>query len=217
MNKEMIESLKKLENIQVVAVSKMHTKEEVDAVAKEGLTTFGENKVQEFLEKYDSNYKWHIIGHLQTNKVKYIVGKADVIESLDSLKLAKEIEKQAKKHDVIQECYVQIKISKDENKTGLPIEEAILFLKDCEELSHIKITGLMCVASNTDDENLIINEFDQMHELFDLTQKMYPEMKYLSMGMSDDYELAIAHGSNTIRIGSSIFGKRNYHKVGDRL
>ena len=210
MNIEMIETLKKLENVQVVAVSKTRTKEEIDEVAKLGLTTFGENKVQEFVEKYDPNYKWHIIGHLQTNKVKYIVGKVDVIESLDSVKLAKEIEKQATKHNVIQECYVQIKISNDENKTGLPIEDAILFLKECEAFPHIKITGLMCVASNTEEESIVINEFDQMNELFKLVKKMYPDMHYLSMGMSDDYLLALKHGSNTIRIGSSIFGKRNY-------
>lgn len=209
MNKEMINSLKELENIQVIAVSKTRTKEEIDEVASMGLTTFGENKVQELVDKYDEKYTWHLIGHLQTNKVKYVVGKA-VIETLDSIKLAKEIEKQAKKHNLVQECYVQIKISNDENKTGLPIEDAILFLKECEQFEHIKITGLMCVATNTEDEHIIINEFEQMKELFNLTKMMYPEMKYLSMGMSDDYKLAIEHGSNTIRIGSAIFGQRNY-------
>ena len=129
MNKEMINKLKNM-NVNIVAVSKYHSKEEIDAVAKEGLITFGENRVQEFLEKYDPKYKWHIIGHLQTNKVKYIIGKVEMIESLDSIKLAKEIEKQAAKHDVIQNALVQIKISKDELKTDLPIEETDSFLKD---------------------------------------------------------------------------------------
>lgn len=212
MNKELIESLKKIENATIVAVSKTRTKEEVDEVAKLGLTTFGENKVQELVDKYDPNYTWHIIGHLQTNKVKYIIGKVDVIESLDSLKLAKEIEKHAKKQDVIQKCLVQIKISDDEMKTGLPIEEAFTFLKELENYPHILVKGFMCVASNTEDEQLIVSEFDQMHDLFNKAKALYPEIDTLSMGMSGDYELALAHGSNMVRIGSAIFGARDYSK-----
>lgn len=201
------------EDVTLIAVSKTKPVEMLSTIYDQGIRDFGENKVQEMCDKIEqlpSDIRWHMIGHLQTNKVKYIVGKVDVIESLDSVKLAKEIEKQASKHNVIQECYVQIKISNDENKTGLPIEDAILFLKECEAFPHIKITGLMCVASNTEEESIVINEFDQMNELFKLLKKMYPDMHYLSMGMSDDYLLALKHGSNTIRIGSSIFGKRNY-------
>lgn len=207
MNKEMINKLKNM-NVNIVAVSKYHTKEEIDAVAKEGLITFGENRVQEFLEKYDPKYKWHIIGHLQTNKVKYIIGKVELIESLDSIKLAKEIEKQAAKHDVIQNVLVQIKISKDELKTGLPIEETDSFLKEVSTYPHIKLKGFMCVASHTDNIQLIEEEFSMMNDLYKNYKDLY-QLDTLSMGMSNDYELAIKHGSNTVRIGSAIFGARN--------
>ena len=207
MNKEMINKLKNM-NVNIVAVSKYHSKEEIDAVAKEGLITFGENRVQEFLEKYDPKYKWHIIGHLQTNKVKYIIGKVEMIESLDSIKLAKEIEKQAAKHDVIQNVLVQIKISKDELKTGLPIEETDSFLKEVSTYPHIKLKGFMCVASHTDNIRLIEEEFSMMNDLYKNYKDLY-QLDTLSMGMSNDYELAIKHGSNTVRIGSAIFGARN--------
>lgn len=207
MNKEMINKLKNM-NVNIVAVSKYHSKEEIDAVAKEGLITFGENRVQEFLEKYDPKYKWHIIGHLQTNKVKYIIGKVEMIESLDSIKLAKEIEKQAAKHDVIQNVLVQIKISKDELKTGLPIEETDSFLKKVSTYPHIKLKGFMCVASHTDNIQLIEEEFSMMNDLYKNYKDLY-QLDTLSMGMSNDYELAIKHGSNTVRIGSAIFGARN--------
>ena len=207
MNKEMINKLKNM-NVNIVAVSKYHSKEEIDAVAKEGLITFGENRVQEFLEKYDPKYKWHIIGHLQTNKVKYIIGKVEMIESLDSIKLAKEIEKQAAKHDVIQNVLVQIKISKDEVKTGLPIEETDSFLKEVSTYPHIKLKGFMCVASHTDNIQLIEEEFSMMNDLYKNYKDLY-QLDTLSMGMSNDYELAIKHGSNTVRIGSAIFGARN--------
>ena len=207
MNKEMINKLKNM-NVNIVAVSKYHTKEEIDAVAKEGLITFGENRVQEFLEKYDPKYKWHIIGHLQTNKVKYIIGKVEMIESLDSIKLAKEIEKQAATHDVIQNVLVQIKISKDELKTGLPIEETDSFLKEVSTYPHIKLKGFMCVASHTDNIQLIEEEFSMMNDLYKNYKDLY-QLDTLSMGMSNDYELAIKHGSNTVRIGSAIFGARN--------
>lgn len=207
MNKEMINKLKNM-NVNIVAVSKYHTKEEIDAVAKDGLITFGENRVQEFLEKYDPKYKWHIIGHLQTNKVKYIIGKVEMIESLDSIKLAKEIEKQAAKHDVIQNVLVQIKISKDELKTGLPIEETDSFLKEVSTYPHIKLKGFMCVASHTDNIQLIEEEFSMMNDLYKNYKDLY-QLDTLSMGMSNDYELAIRHGSNTVRIGSAIFGARN--------
>lgn len=207
MNKEMINKLKNM-NVNIVAVSKYHTKEEIDAVAKDGLITFGENRVQEFLEKYDPKYKWHIIGHLQTNKVKYIIGKVEMIESLDSIKLAKEIEKQAAKHDVIQNVLVQIKISKDELKTGLPIEETNSFLKEVSTYPHIKLKGFMCVASHTNNIQLIEEEFSMMNDLYKNYKDLY-QLDTLSMGMSNDYELAIKHGSNTVRIGSAIFGARN--------
>ena len=188
-----------------MAVSKTRTKEEIDEVAKMGLTTFGENRVQEFIDKYDPKYTWHIIGHLQTNKVKYIVGKVDVIESLDSLKLAEEIEKQANKHGIIQKVLVELKISEDPNKTGYSFKDAKNFISQLQEFKHIQIKGIMCVASKTEDQALVESEFEQMHTLYLELKEQYPDIDTLSMGMSQDYKLAVKHGSNTVRIGRAIF------------
>ncbi|MCF0106541.1 MAG: YggS family pyridoxal phosphate-dependent enzyme [Holdemanella sp.] len=205
MNRELIEKLKTLKDVKVVAVSKTRTKEQIDEVASMGLCVFGENRVQEFLEKYDPKYTWHIIGHLQTNKVKYIIGKVDMIQSLDSIKLAKEIEKYAKKENLIQKVLVEIKISDDELKTGLPYEQAMDFLKEMQNYPHILVKGFMCVATLTQDRDFNCKEFDQMKILFDQAKQQYPDIDTLSMGMSQDYEEAIAHGSNMVRIGRSLF------------
>ncbi|WP_346671132.1 YggS family pyridoxal phosphate-dependent enzyme [Faecalicoccus acidiformans] len=205
MNHELIESLKTLKDVQVVAVSKKRTKEQIEEVAKAGLRVFGENRVQEFIDKYDPAYTWHIIGHLQTNKVKYIIGKVDLIESLDSLKLAKEIEKYAARQDLIQDVLVQIKISNDPMKTGLPYEEAEKFLKSLQAYPHIRVRGFMCVATHTDDMNLVAEEFENMHTLYKSMKTIYPTIDTLSMGMSHDYKIAIEHGANMVRIGTAIF------------
>ena len=205
MNHELIESLKTLKDVQVVAVSKKRTKEQIEEVAKAGLRVFGENRVQEFIDKYDPAYTWHIIGHLQTNKVKYIIGKVDLIESLDSLKLAKEIEKYAARLDLIQDVLVQIKISNDPMKTGLPYEEAEEFLKSLQAYPHIRVRGFMCVATHTDDMNLVAEEFENMHTLYKTMKTIYPTIDTLSMGMSHDYKIAIEHGANMVRIGTAIF------------
>ena len=205
MNKELIDELKKYP-VQVVAVSKYHTKEEIDEVAAYGFTTFGENRVQEFLEKYDPKYTWHLIGHLQTNKVKYIIGKVDMIESLDSIKLAKEIEKQAAKQEIVQKVLVQIKISKDPNKTGLDIEELDVFLKEVSTYPHLCVKGLMCVATRTDSMECVEEEFKAMHSYYDRYKEAY-SFDTLSMGMSHDYMIALENGSNMLRIGSAIFSK----------
>lgn len=205
MNTQLIEELKSYKNLQVVAVSKKRTKEQIDEMAKTGLTTFGENRVQEFLEKYDPAYTWHIIGHLQTNKVKYIIGKVDMIESLDSEKLALEIEKQASKQDLVQKVLVQIKISNDPLKTGLAYEEAAYFLEKISTLKHIQVKGFMCVATHTEDMDLVSKEFEAMHSLYTEMKTMYPQIDTLSMGMSHDYKIAIEHGSNMVRIGTALF------------
>ena len=205
MNTQLIEELKSYKDLQVVAVSKKRTKEQIDEMAKTGLTTFGENRVQEFLEKYDPAYSWHIIGHLQTNKVKYIIGKVDLIQSLDSEKLAQEIEKQAAKHNCIQKVLVQIKISKDPLKTGLPYEEAASFLKTLSHFQHIQVKGFMCVATHTEDMDQVAREFEKMHILFQDMKKQYPQIDTLSMGMSHDYKIALAHGSTMVRIGTALF------------
>lgn len=205
MNTQLIEELKSYKNLQVVAVSKKRTKEQIDEMAKTGLTTFGENRVQEFLEKYDPAYTWHIIGHLQTNKVKYIIGKVDMIESLDSEKLALEIEKQASKQDLVQKVLVQIKISNDPLKTGLAYEEAASFLEKISTLKHIQVKGFMCVATHTEDMDLVAKEFEVMHSLYTEMKAIYPQIDTLSMGMSHDYKIAIEHGSNMVRIGTALF------------
>lgn len=205
MNIQLIEELKSYKNLQVVAVSKKRTKKQIDEMAKTGLTTFGENRVQEFLEKYDPAYTWHIIGHLQTNKVKYIIGKVDMIESLDSEKLALEIEKQASKQDLVQKVLVQIKISNDPLKTGLAYEEAASFLEKISTLKHIQVKGFMCVATHTEDMDLVSKEFEAMHSLYTEMKTMYPQIDTLSMGMSHDYKIAIEHGSNMVRIGTALF------------
>lgn len=193
---------------QLVAVTKKHTKEEVDALYELGVRTFGENRVQEFLEKYDPKYDWHLIGHLQTNKVKYIIGKVSLIESLDSLKLAQEIEKQAAKQDLIQDVLVEIKVSKqDENKTGLDPNLLMKFLEELKSYPHIRVKGLMTIASNTDDQALIAQEFDQARTLFEKCKVLYPNFETLSMGMSHDYNLALDHGSNEVRIGTALFSE----------
>lgn len=206
MNTKLIEERLADPRAKLVAVTKKHTKEEVDELYRLGVRTFGENRVQEFLEKYDPNYDWHIIGHLQTNKVKYVVGKVSLIESVDSLKLAKEIEKQAAKLGIVQDILVEVRISKqDENKTGLDPEKLDELLKEIAQMPHLRLCGLMTIASNTDDQALIAHEFDEVKALFDKYQKQYPTMTTLSMGMSHDYKLAIEHGSNQVRIGTALF------------
>lgn len=205
MNKELVQEILD-KKIDLVAVTKKHTKEEVDELASLGLHVFGENRVQEFLTKYDPKYSWHIIGHLQTNKVKYIVGKVDRIDSVDSVKLAKEINKQAKKQDLVQEILVELKVSKtDENKTGYPYEDAKSFIEELQKFENLKIKGLMCIASNTDDQSVVAHEFDQMKTLFDEVKETYPDMDTLSMGMSHDWRLALEHGATQVRIGSALF------------
>ncbi|MEY8542344.1 YggS family pyridoxal phosphate-dependent enzyme [Dubosiella newyorkensis] len=204
MNTQLIEHLLSLP-VQLVAVTKKHTKEEVDALYTLGVRTFGENRVQEFLEKYDPNYSWHIIGHLQTNKVKYIIDKVDMIESVDSLKLASEIEKQAKKIGKVQDILIELKVSDDPNKTGLPLEDLDDLLEKVDQMEHVRLRGLMCIASNTEDTQKIEHEFDTMHSLYHDLQQKRDHIDTLSMGMSHDYPIAIEHGANTIRVGTALF------------
>lgn len=205
MNTALIQEIKE-KHVDLVAVTKKHTKEEVDELASLGLHVFGENRAQEFLTKYDPQYSWHIIGHLQTNKVKYIVGKVDRIDSVDSVKLAKEINKQAAKKGIVQEVLAELKVSKtDENKTGYPFEDAEAFLADLQQFDNIKVKGLMCIATNTDDQSVVAGEFDEMKALFDRMKKVYPEMDTLSMGMSHDWRLALEHGATQVRIGTALF------------
>lgn len=206
MNQKLIAQRLQDPRAKLVAVTKKHTAQEVDELYALGVRTFGENRVQEFLSKYNPDYDWHIIGHLQTNKVKYIIGKVSLIESVDSLKLAQEIEKQSAKHGLVQDILVEIKVSQqDENKTGLPIAELDDLLAEIAKMEHLRLKGLMTIASNTDDQDLIASEFDQAKALYDQACQLYQTMDTLSMGMSHDYELAIEHGSNQVRIGTALF------------
>ncbi|GJM56334.1 YggS family pyridoxal phosphate-dependent enzyme [uncultured Dubosiella sp.] len=205
MNEVLINEVLAMPEVTLVGVTKKHTKEEVDELAALGVTVFGENRVQEFLEKYDPAYTWHLIGHLQTNKVKYIIGKVDVIESVDSLKLAREIEKQAARHNICQKVLIELKISDDPNKTGLPLNELDELIVQIEQMEHIEWKGLMCIASHTEDLEKVGKEFETMHDLYLALQKKYPQLDTLSMGMSQDYQIAIEHGSNMVRIGTALF------------
>ena len=154
-----------------------------------------------------------MIGHLQRNKVKQVLPLVDMIESLDNLPLAKEIEKQAAKIDKVIPVLVEINISMEPNKTGIPAGDCLSFVKTCrEQFPHIDIQGLMCVGPNTDDQAAIEECFEQVHQLYLQLQEEYgsEQIRWLSMGMSADWKLALAHGSNMVRIGSSIFGPRDY-------
>jgi pyridoxal phosphate enzyme (YggS family) len=188
-------------------------------VYKEGIFDFGENKVQERLRKYSelpTDIRWHVIGHLQTNKVKYIVPFVHCIQSVDSLKLLMEINKEAGKINRQINCLFQIHIAKEETKFGFTWNELIACLEDKEfkQLKSVKICGVMGMATYTDDENLIRTEFAQLNEYFDKLKETYFSneslFKEISMGMSSDFELAIQQGSTMVRVGSSIFGERNY-------
>ena len=201
----------------LLAATKTVPVEQINFVIREcGITDIGENRVQELLEKYDSldkSVRLHFIGRLQRNKVKYIIDKVCMIQSADSLPLIEEIEKQAAKIDKVIPVLVEINISMEPNKTGIPAGDCLSFVKTCrEQFPHIDIQGLMCVGPNTDDQAAIEECFEQVHQLYLQLQEEYgsEQIRWLSMGMSADWKLALAHGSNMVRIGSSIFGPRDY-------
>ncbi len=202
------------ENVQLVAVSKTHPVNAIQEVYNLGQKIFGENKVQELVEKYPllpKDIQWHLIGHLQTNKVKYIAEFIDTIQSVDSEKLLLEINKEAKKHNRIIKVLLQVKIASEDTKFGLEISEAKeLFLKYTQgDFPNVEITGLMGMATFTSDENQIRQEFSILKSLFDQLSLRKP-LQTLSMGMSDDFPIAIESGANSVRVGSAIFGRRNY-------
>ncbi len=185
--------------------------EDIMNAYKCGQRLFGENRVQELTDKYNNlpkDIKWNMIGHLQTNKVKYIAPFVDLIHSLDSLKLAKEIDKQGQNNNRIINCLIQIKISKDDSKYGVSFNDFNNFYNYINDLNFIKIVGLMGMASLTNDEDLIKNEFKLISSLYNKMKLVNKNFKYLSIGMSNDYKLAINEGGNMIRIGSRIFGER---------
>lgn len=206
------------EDITLIVVTKTVDPERINYAVDCGVSNLGENKVQEIMDKYETvskNIKWHLIGHLQTNKVKYIIDKVELIHSVDSVKLAEEISKRAEKYDITKDVLVQINVAEEETKFGIELEEAVNFVKSISEFDNIRIKGLMTIAPYSDNPEGVRLVFRKLREKFDeLSQMNLPntEMKYLSMGMSNDYHIAIEEGANMIRIGTAIFGKRNYSK-----
>jgi pyridoxal phosphate enzyme (YggS family) len=197
----------------LIAVSKTRSVEQIIEAYSHGQKKFGENRVHEIVEKYNNlpkDIEWHMIGHLQKNKVKHISKFISLIHSLDRLSLAKEIDKNGRKDNRSIDCLIQIKISNDESKYGLNPEQLDSFYADLKEFENINIIGLMAMATYTKDQNLIADEFKKMEKLFKEMKTIDSNFKILSIGMSDDYQLAINNGSNMIRVGSKIFGQRNY-------
>lgn len=203
-------------NTTLVAVSKTKPVSSLLQAYDAGQKVFGENKIQEMASKWEEmpkDIQWHMIGHVQTNKVKYMAPFVALIHTVDSLKLLREINKQAAKHDRVINCLLQIKIAEEEHKFGLDHQDALLLLaKDIQAtLPHVSIVGLMGMASFTDNKTQIETEFKKLSTLHKEFIKQHPQLTVLSMGMSGDYTLALDHGSTMVRIGSSIFGARNYN------
>ena len=203
-------------NTTLVAVSKTKPVSSLLQAYDAGQKVFGENKIQEMASKWEEmpkDIQWHMIGHVQTNKVKYMAPFVALIHTVDSLKLLREINKQAAKHDRVINCLLQIKIAEEEHKFGLDHQDALLLLaKDIQAtLPHVSIVGLMGMASFTDNKTQIEKEFKKLSTLHKEFIKQHPQLTVLSMGMSSDYTLALDHGSTMVRIGSSIFGARNYN------
>jgi len=203
------------ENVTLVAVSKTKSVGEIMEAYHAGQRIFGENKIQEMVEKYEEMPKdihWHMIGHVQRNKVKYMAPFVSMIHGVENFRTLKEINKQAKKHDRTIACLLQIKIATEDSKFGMSTQEAsdILASSEFSELKHIKVVGVMGMATFTDDQEQIKKEFNQLKSSSNQLRTTHPELEVISMGMSGDYPLAIACGSNMVRVGSSIFGDRNY-------
>ena len=203
------------EHVTLVAVSKTKPASDILEAYHAGQRIFGENKIQEMAEKHQAlpkDIEWHMIGHVQKNKVKHMAPFVSLIHGVDNLKLLTEINKQAKKHNRIIDCLLQIKIAEEDSKFGMSPNEAKTLLQSeaLSELKYIQITGLMGMATFTDNKDQIKKEFLSLKATFDKLKTQNPEFKVLSMGMSGDYTIAIACGSTMIRVGSSIFGSRNY-------
>jgi len=201
--------------VTLVAVSKTKPYDDILEAYNAGQRVFGENKIQEMVAKYEvlpKDIKWHMIGHLQRNKVKYMAPFVDLIHGVDSLKTLAEINKQAQKNNRIIACLLETKIAQEETKFGLSFQEIedIVNNKETASFKNIKIAGLMGMASFTDDLKQVENEFKSLNTFFTKLSTQYPEFKILSMGMSGDYKIAINSGSTMVRVGSAIFGKRNY-------
>ncbi len=193
----------------IVAASKMQNISEMNLAMFGGITVFGENKVQEFIEKYGKiDCKWHFIGHLQTNKVKYVVGKVDLIHSVESIKLVDEIDKLARKLDIVQKILIEINIGREESKHGVLPENFDDIYSYSKTKSNVLVVGIMSVMPKCADEELYL----QLKEIYDRMKKEDDNISVLSCGMSNDYITAVRCGANMVRIGTKIFGNRDYSK-----
>lgn len=205
-------------DVLLLAVSKTVDVDRIKVAVDCGLNSLGENRVQEIMEKYEpmgENVKWHLIGHLQTNKVKYIIDKVELIHSVESIKLAEEINKQAKKHDLVMDVLVEVNMADEESKFGVKPEETESFIRELSLMDNIRVRGLMTVAPNVEngEENRVY--FRNMKQLLvDINAKNINNinMDILSMGMTGDYETAVEEGATIVRVGTGIFGKRDYTK-----
>ncbi|WP_297793612.1 YggS family pyridoxal phosphate-dependent enzyme [uncultured Eudoraea sp.] len=210
---QILENLPK--KVSLVAVSKTKSNSEIMEAYEAGQRIFGENKIQEMVRKWGElpkDIEWHMIGHVQTNKVKYMAEFVTLIHGVDSLKLLKEINKQALKHNRKINCLLQVHIAQEPSKFGLSEKELFELINDAvfETLQNVSIQGLMGMASFTDDKVRIQSEFSYLKSIYDKLKNNMPQLNVLSMGMSGDYKIAIEEGSTMVRIGSSIFGMRNY-------
>ena len=197
----------------LIAVSKTRSIQEIEEAYNSGQLKFGENRVQEIVEKHSKlpkDIEWHMIGHLQKNKVKYIAKFITLIHSVDRISLAKEIDKHAKKENRKIDCLIQLKISREESKFGLQINDFKNFYESLKNYDNLNIIGLMGMATFTNDNELVNEEFKMIKTIYDDMVLIDSRFKVLSIGMSDDYDIALENGSNMIRVGSKIFGKRNY-------
>ena len=200
------------DNVLIIAVSKTKSKDKILKIYNIGHKNFGENKIQELKEKYNQlpkDIKWHMIGHVQRNKVKYIAPFIELIHSVDSIKLMQEINKQGEKNKRIIKCLLQIKIANEENKFGLIKDEVENLISLSNNLNYIKIIGLMGMATYTNNHKIIDREFKEIYNLFKILKISHKQLSILSIGMSNDYLIAVNNGSNMVRIGSQIFGERN--------
>lgn len=203
----------------LVAVTKTRTPEEINEAIRAGVTDIGENKVQEVMAKYDQidPVRWHLIGHLQTNKVKYIIDKVDLIHSVDSLKLAQEIDRRAAQHNKVMDILIQVNTANEDSKSGVSSEAAEeLFLGILENCPNVRVCGIMCMAPIAEDPETVRPFFREARELYDKFAQVKHErsaFRWLSMGMSHDFEAALKEGANLIRVGSAIFGERDYGNI----
>ena len=201
--------------VEIIAISKTKPNEDIMKAYKIGHRLFGENKVQEMSRKFEELPKdiiWHMVGHVQSNKIKYMAPFVNLIHGVDSFKSIKIINKEGQKNNRVLKCLLQLKISQEESKFGLEADalKKIIFSDEYDEMKNIKIKGIMAMATNTNSKDIIRNEFMYAKNIFDEISAIDNNFEILSMGMSNDYHLAIECGSNMIRIGSLIFGDRNY-------